>query len=310
MTNRTLTIISLLVVLAVYLTTIGSAPTTAQTRPPVPWHEDTTSSPSDTAIPVAEPTMVTATVGSSALSVELAAAVYGDVVILPAVSMAVAPGESALPVELASMLSTSNVGGLSLESAAVAMASGGAMPVELATANVGSVMMDGVDVVSVAVKAPSAARASPWSPWWESFATSDVDVANTTALLLTCDDESALRAHLAAEGLPLRQPDAPASPTRPLPQDFLVGVTAYEYADAYCQADQDVLDSIKPPGDVTVLRFVAHSDAAAQFALANPERRSGGAGRAGRFARQGRAERGDAGHVQRGGDSGVADIGG
>jgi len=272
MTNRTLTIIGLLAVLAVYLTTIGSAPTTAQTRPPVPWHEDTTSSPPDTAVPVAEPATAAVGAGGGTLSAEPATAVYGDVVTLPVVSMAVAPGESAMPVELASMLSISNVGGLSSEPAAVVMASGGAMPVELATASVGDVMLNGVDVVSVAAQATSAVRASPWQPWWESFATDNLDVANTTAMLLACDDDAALREHLAAEGLTLSQPDAPASPTRPLPQDFLVGVTAYEYADAYCQADQNVLEEVEPPAGVTVLRFVNHSDAAAQFALANPDR--------------------------------------
>jgi len=95
-----------------------------------------------------------------------------------------------------------------------------------------------------------------------------LDSARATALVLSCDDAVALREYLYANGIAVR---LPGSPTRPLSQDFVVGVTAYEYAAAYCAADQEVLESVDSPG-VTVLRFVDRSDAAAAFALANPDR--------------------------------------
>jgi len=100
-----------------------------------------------------------------------------------------------------------------------------------------------------------------------------VDSARATALILSCDDPVALREFLFASGIAVRVDGQ----TRALPQDFLVGVTAYEYAGAYCQADQDVLEKVEPLSTastswVTVLRFVDRSDAAAQFALKNPKR--------------------------------------
>ena len=120
----------------------------------------------------------------------------------------------------------------------------------------------------------------PWVSPWElrdaQFDGAVLDSARATALLLACDDEQALREHLLAEGVPLRQPGGPGA-ARPLP-DFLVGVTAYEYAAAYCQADQDTLEKIEPSDIaptqwVTVLRLVNNSTAAVKFALANPERK-------------------------------------
>jgi len=303
--RRTLTILGLLAALAVCIAVISSvsAPaqvsaevstqptsgTPAQPRPPVPWHEAVTASPTGPAVPVAK----------------LAAAMYEDVAALPAVPTAVALGESVLPVEPASAPSLSAVSSLSSDPASVTVGSvGTAIPSESVTANagVGAADLARSGVSGDVTKIPSAARASAWQPWWESFATTETDIANTTAMLLACDDEPALRKHLLNEGFALRlpggsgqpggpgepaSPGEPSSPTRPLPQNFLVGVTAYEYADAYCQADQDLLENVAPPGGatssgttpggtmatgVTVLRFVNRSDAAVRFALANPER--------------------------------------
>jgi len=143
---------------------------------------------------------------------------------------------------------------------------------EQQAADVGVTMMS-ADIYAIARHDPGATF--PWVSPWElrdnQFDGAVVDSARATALLLSCDDEPALCEYLVGEGLTIRQPGDPASPTRALP-DFLVGVTAYEYADAYCQADQDVLENVDPPAGVTVLRFVNRSNAAAQFALAHPDR--------------------------------------
>jgi len=132
----------------------------------------------------------------------------------------------------------------------------------------GVVMMN-ADLYAIARHDPG--MTAPWVSPWElrdnQFDGAVVDSARATALLLSCDDEPALHEYLVGEGFTLRQPNAP---TRALP-DFLVGVTAYEYASAYCQADQDVLENVKPSG-VTVLRFVDRSERAVAFALAHPER--------------------------------------
>jgi len=155
-------------------------------------------------------------------------------------------------------------------------------------------------------------------PWASPFGLRDglldgavLDSARAMSLLFACDDEPALREFLIGEGFTLRQPGGsdesgdptgpanPASPVRALPRDFLVGVTAYEYAGAYCTADQEVLESVDPPAGatpagtsatpadamlagapvadaaaagVTVLRFVDRSARAVTFALANPNR--------------------------------------
>ena len=139
-------------------------------------------------------------------------------------------------------------------------------------ADVGVMMMN-ADVYAIARHAPDAAP--PWVSPWElrdnQFDGAVVDSARAMALLLSCDDELALREYLTGEGFTIRQPGAPASPTRVLP-DFTTGVVCYTYSSAYCDEEQEALESIEPPAGVTVLRFVDRSDRAVAFALAHPDR--------------------------------------
>ena len=139
-------------------------------------------------------------------------------------------------------------------------------------ADVGVVMMN-ADIYAIARHDPAATF--PWVSPWElrdnQFDGAVVDSARATALLLSCDDEPALREYLTGKGLTLRQPDTLASPTRALP-DFTTGVVCYTYSSAYCDEEQEALESIDPPAGVTVLRFVDRSDRAVAFALAHPDR--------------------------------------
>ena len=229
-----------------------------QERPPVAWYEESTLSPTDTTVPVAEP--VTAVPSVVTLTVE---------------PMSAAPGVSAMPTTPTPPPSLPDAGGLPSEPVAAMPIPMGGMPmsVEPSTANAGVVAISAPAHATVEV--PAISRPAPWSPYWASITTEETDTANTTALILACDDDEALREHLANHGITVREsgPGGSARPARSLPQNFLVGVTAYEYAGAYCDTDQAMLENVPPPGDVTVLRFVNNSTAAVKFALAHPERK-------------------------------------
>jgi len=219
-----------------------------QERPPVPFAESPAPSPAPRVVEVES--MVTFTETTIAAQVHAAAPVV-TMVPDPGV-MSVSPGSLVDVTEFTVATGVTNING------------------QQQAADAGVMMMN-ADIYAIARHDPGVT--APWVSPWElrdnQFDGAVVNSARATALLQSCDDEAALREYLAGEGLTLRQP---ANPTRPLSENFLVGVTAYEYAGAYCQADQDVLETIDPPAGVTVLRFVDRSDLAVAFALAHPDR--------------------------------------